>query len=85
MVHNLCQLKRCSKIFESSVTMASKSFSGFHSAILICHYKSTELENARSQTQTNKKKKKKKNLRGDRFVELKLKRKHTLVLVGFHS
>lgn len=35
MVHNLCQLKRCSKIFESSVTIASKSFSGFHSAIFI--------------------------------------------------
>lgn len=35
IVHNLCQLNRCNKIFESSVAMANKSFSGFHSAILI--------------------------------------------------
>lgn len=37
-IHNRCQLKRWRTILESSVTMASKSFSGFHSAILICQH-----------------------------------------------
>lgn len=57
------------------------------------------LQNAQTHTQKHKlmliidrkvgkmqrKREKKKNLRGDRFVELKLKRNHTLILVGFHS
>lgn len=38
MVHKRCQLKRWSKILESSETIASKSFSGFHSAIFTCYW-----------------------------------------------
>lgn len=33
-VQSLCQLNRWRRTFESSVTIASRSFSGFHSAIL---------------------------------------------------
>ena len=35
IVHSLCQLKRWRRTLESSVTIASRSFSGFHSAIFI--------------------------------------------------
>lgn len=58
MVQSLCQLKRWRRSFESSVTMASKSFSGFHSAILTClisinsflQMKPTLAETSRSKT-----------------------------------
>ncbi|CAD5184280.1 unnamed protein product, partial [Musa acuminata subsp. malaccensis] len=36
IIQSLSQLKRCNTTLESSVTMASRSFSGFHAAKLIC-------------------------------------------------
>lgn len=75
IIQSLCQLKRCKTTLESSVTIASRSFSGFHSAILICTITAAlELKQARKTGRGPRVSRREgsTDLEGEGLVELKL-------------